>query len=387
MNKQKRIATLAGLWALAEIGAVWPTAEATSAVPPSICSRLAVQMRASPATVLEDLVVKKTMQPWIVNASSQPAQGDPAYRYLPPEWRTMGGRGASFPTIESLPGTELSMVSAIAGSGDCLQYQFFERKQGGAVRILGDPPIESDLCSRQGTWGSLATVLGEPSFIAYGSENPDNNGQRLNIMPWKGTYWGQACHVTIQLMRRYPVRLRYCGSDRAVCGAARKVAPAVERRYERYSAEQLADFNEIGTFSFQGFRFQSALTAEGRALVGRARRIAMSRVTAAESRGAPSWLRVVIPADVAFFPLRLDDKLYVASTTGGADPTSLIRWIVPHAKRYLGAVGPKHRRGSLLVVYQAPRARRHQLVPLAVLTMHSPTSGVKSIQAGDDYAP
>ena len=127
MNKQKRIATLAGLWALAEIGAVWPTAEATSAVPPSICSRLAVQMRASPATVLEDLVVKKTMQPWIVNASSQPAQGDPAYRYLPPEWRTMGGRGASFPTIESLPGTELSMVSAIAGSGDCLQYQFFEQ--------------------------------------------------------------------------------------------------------------------------------------------------------------------------------------------------------------------------------------------------------------------
>lgn len=54
---------------------------------------------------------------------------------------------------------------------------------------------------------------------------------------------------------------------------------------------------------------------------------------------------------------------------------------------YLGAVGPKHRRGSLLVVYQAPRARSHQLVPLAVLTMHSPTSGVKSIQAGDDYAP
>ena len=387
MNKQKRIATLAGLWALAEIGAVWPTAEATSAVPPSICSRLAVQMRASPATVLEDLVVKKTMQPWIVNASSQPAQGDPAYRYLPPEWRTMGGRGASFPTIESLPGTELSMVSAIAGSGDCLQYQFFERKHGGAVRLLGDPPIESDLCSRQGTWGSLATVLGEPSFITYGSLNPDNNDSLLNIMPWKGTYWGQACHVTIQLMRRYPVRLRYCGSDRAVCGAARKVAPAVERRYERYSAEQLADFNEIGTFSFQGFRFQGTLTAEGRALVSRARGIAMSSVTAAERRGAPSWLRVVIPADVAFFPLRLDDKLYVASTTGGADPTTLIRWIVPHAKRYLGAVGPKHRRGSLLVVYQAPRARGHQLVPLAVLTMHSPTSGVKSIQAGDDYAP
>jgi hypothetical protein len=51
-----------------------------------MCSRLVAQMRASPATVLNDLVVKKTMlPPWIVNASSHPAQGDPVYRHLPPE--------------------------------------------------------------------------------------------------------------------------------------------------------------------------------------------------------------------------------------------------------------------------------------------------------------
>jgi hypothetical protein len=386
VNRKKRIVILANLCGLAGICMIVPSAQAESPAARSICSRLAAQMRASPATVLKDLVETRTMQPWIVNASSQPAQGDPAYRHLPPVWRTMGGRGASFPTIESLPGTELSMVSAIAGSGHCLQYQFFERKQGDALRILDDPPIESDLCSRQGMSGTLATVLGEPSFIAYGSLNPDNNGSLLNIMPWTGTYWGQACHVSIRLMHKYPVRLLYCGSDRAVCDAARKVAPAVERSYETYSAEQLADFNEIGTFSLQGFRFQSAPTAEGRVLVGRARRIAMSRVTAAESRGAPSGLRVVIPADVAFFPLRLVDKLYVASTTGGADPPSLIRWIVPHAKRYLGAAGTNHGPGSLLVVYQSPRAGSHQLVPLAVVTMHSRTSGVESIQAGDNYA-
>lgn len=42
MNKQKRIATLAGLWALAEVGAAASlNAAATPAVPPSICSRLA----------------------------------------------------------------------------------------------------------------------------------------------------------------------------------------------------------------------------------------------------------------------------------------------------------------------------------------------------------
>lgn len=126
-----------------------PGARAESPAAPSICSRLVAKLHASRSTVLNDLIVKKTMlPPWIVNATSNLPQGDPAYRHLPPIWHTMGGRGASFPTIESLPGTTLSMVSAIAGSGDCLQYQFFERKRGGAVRLLGSPPIESDLCSR-----------------------------------------------------------------------------------------------------------------------------------------------------------------------------------------------------------------------------------------------
>ncbi len=385
MNRKKRIAILLTLCGLAGIGMIAPRAQAKSPAAASICSRLVTQLRASPATVLNDLVVKKTMlPPWIVNASSHPAQGDPVYRHLPPEWRTMGGRGASFPTIEGLPRTALSMVSAFAGSGDCLQYQFFERKQAGAVRLLGSPPIQSDLCSLAGTSGSLATVLGKPAFIVYGSDNPDNHGPRLNIMPWKGTRWGPACHVSIQWTHRYPVRLRYCDADRAVCVAARKSAPAVERRYERYFAEQDADFNDIGTFSFRGFRFQSTLTAEGRALVGRARRIAMSRVTEDERHGAPSWLRGVFSADVPLFSLRLDGKLYVASATGGPN---LIRWIVPPAKGYFNEVGGDRNNGPLLVVYQAPRAHSHQLVPLAVLTMHSRTSGVKSIEAGDGYAP
>lgn len=384
MNRKKRIAIISTLFGLAGIGMLAPDARAKAPTTPSICSRLVAKLRASPTTVLNDLVVKKTMLPrWIVNPSSHPAQGDPAYRHLPPVWRIMGGRGATFPTIETLPGTALSMVSAIAGSGDCLQYQFFERKPGGAVRLLSSPPIQSDLCSRDGTSGGLATVLGKPVFIVYGSDNPDNNGLRLNIMPWNETDWGPACNVSIQWRHRYPVRLRYCGSDRAVCVAARKIAPAVERRYERYSAEQLADFNQIGTFSFKRFQFQSILTAEGRALVGRARDIAMSRITEDERHGAPSWLRNVIPADVAFFSLRLDRKLYVATTSS----PDLTRWVVPHAKRYFGEVGAERKHASLLVVYQAPRAHSHQLVPLAVLTMHSGTSGIKAIEAGDGYAP
>jgi hypothetical protein len=126
MTRKKRIAIILNLCGLVGIGMIAPGAQAKSSTAASICSRLVAQMRASPARVLNDVDVRKTMlPPWIVNASSHPAKRDPAYRDLPPDWRTMGGRGASFPAIEALPGTELSMVSAFAGSGDCLQYQFF----------------------------------------------------------------------------------------------------------------------------------------------------------------------------------------------------------------------------------------------------------------------
>ena len=387
MNRKKRFAIILSLYGLAGIGIGAPSAQAKSPATASLCSRLVAQLRASRATVLHDLFVKHTMlPPWIVNAASQPAQGDPAYRHLPPIWRMMGGRGASFPTIESLPGTALAMISAYAGSGDCLQYQFFERKRGGAVRLLGSPPVESDLCSLAGTSGSLATVMGNPAFIVYGSDNPDTIGTRLNIIPWKATYWGQACHVSIQWLHRYPVRQQYCGPDRAVCVAARKVAPAVERRYRRYSTEQTVYFNEIGRFSMRGFRFQNTPTARGRALVARARHIGMSRVTAAERRGDTHLSPDVFSADVAFFPLHLDGKLYVASATSIISSQSLLRWIVPAAQDYFVKVGRNRNDGSLLVVYRAPRARSRRLVPLAVLSMHSRTSGIKSIEAGDGYA-
>ena len=106
MNRKNQIAIILNLCGLVGLGIGAPGAYAKSPPTGSICSRLVAQLRASPATVLNDLLVKKTMlPPWIVNASSHPAQGDPAYHYLPPDWRTMGGRGASFPTIESLPGT------------------------------------------------------------------------------------------------------------------------------------------------------------------------------------------------------------------------------------------------------------------------------------------
>lgn len=368
MDRQKRIAAFVSLWALAGLGAAWSKAGAESAAAPSICARLVRQMRASPATVLKEGVSK--LLPWIVNAVPRPAEAQPVYRYLPRVWRTMGGRGATFPTIESLPGTDLSMVSAIAGSGDCLQFAFFEWKPGSAFHAIADPPMDSEgLCSRQGVWGEYAAVLGQPAFIAYGSLNPDNLDFLAVIAPWKGKNWGRACPVSIRFAYRYEVTRLYCGASQEACDAARKVAPEVRRRYHAWDVSGIDAFNDYGGMPAK-FLFGGAPSAQGQALVSRARRIGIPGDLTPGDDASPAWLRHLSPYASVYFPLTLDGHVYVGAAARSANN---------RRTAYL-------RHHWLFILFQAPHAGSQRLVALAAFTVHRVTSGVRSITARNESA-
>ncbi len=347
---------------------------------PSLCARLASRMRHSPVKAARSLVTPDAPRhPWIVFATPGQADGRAVMRHLYPKWeRDSGGIGMS--NLESLPNTDLYLVTRVEGSADC-SLETFVRWRTGGTRHLIEGPLVQGPCSRQDQSGGLAMVLGHPAYVESEPLEPWNKGTVLHIAPWVHNGWGQECHVASQFRYAYPVQQRYCGADQAACRAAQKVAPAVQGRYDAYSAQQNEDFNEIGTFSMRGFRFQGTLGAKGRALVDRARDIAMARIAIAESHGAPAWVRTVVSGDVSFFPLRLDHKLYVASiTTGG----SLLRWILPDAKRYLDGNGPISVQASVLMVYQAPGAHSRQLIPVAAFTVETRTIGVTSIRFGDD---
>jgi hypothetical protein len=361
MNKRKRIATVAGLWALAEIGAVWPTAEAIPAVPPSICSRLAAQMRRSPALVVKDQTVPK-MLPWIVSALPRQAEQEAAYRFLAPKWRL-----PLPPTIESLPGTDLFMASTILGSGDCLSAMFFEWKRGRPLRLLGWPPISSGACSRQGVWGGLAMVLGQPAYIEYGSLNPNNMDALVAIAPWEGKNWGRPCPVSIRFTYGYDVRQLYCGAANRVCNAADKVAAEVKRRYHAYSVSFIQAFNS--GVPFPKFHFHGVLSKKDRILVTRARQIGMPKHIVPVSDANPAWLQHFHPYGSEYFPLTLDGTRYVGVATRSANPRTA----------YL-------RHHWLFILFQAPSSSSRRLVALAVFTVHRRTSGVESTQAADAFA-
>lgn len=361
MNKQKRIATLAGLWALAEIGAAAsPNAAATSAVPPSICSRLAAQMRRSPALVVKDLTVPK-MLPWIVSALPHPAEREPVYRFLAPKWRL-----PLPPTLESLPGTDLFMASTILGSGDCLNAMFFEWKRGRPLRPLGWPPISTGACSRDGVWGGLATVLGQPAYIEYGSLDPNNMDALVAIASWEGRNWGQPCPVSIRFTYGYEVTQLYCGTGHRVCNAAGKIAPDVKRRFHAYSVSFIQAFNS--GVPFPKFHFHGPLSKTDQTLVAHARQIGMPRQIVPVSDARPAWLQHFHPFGAEYFPLILEGTRYVGVATRTANPRTA----------YL-------RHHWVFILFQAPSSSSQRLVPLAIFAVHRGTTGVKSIQATDEF--
>ncbi|MGC8519559.1 MAG: hypothetical protein ACP5P4_13725 [Steroidobacteraceae bacterium] len=365
MSRSRQNVMRIGLCALVSVCAVGSRAWAEPSARTSICTRLAAQMRAAPATVLKDRVVP-SLQPWIVNASSQPAQGNPAYRELPSIWRTMGGDGASFPVISSLPGTPLEMVSAYAGSGDCLQYQFFERSEGGVVRNLMGGPFGADLCEREGREGEFASVLGVPAFVAYGSLNPDNSDVLMIMAPWTGTAFARACPLSLRFAYRYEVTPLYCEAAAPVCAAARQVAPQVKRRYHDWIVSDLEAFNDYGGTGPK-FRFGPAPSAQERALVARVRKLGLPRHFTWARHAPTAWVRHLHPFGAVYFPLTLAGKRYVGA-----------------AARTFFRHPPYVRHHWLLFVFRAPQAHRTRPVLRAAVAVRRIVAAVRSIEARNE---
>ena len=321
------------------------------------------------------------MRPWIAFAAVHLPQGTEGYGRIAAAWRAQMPKGLFAPPlgkVETLQGTGLFVANTILGSGDCLSPTFFSWQPGGRPLVIGDPQLPLSLCSRDGSWGRFALVLGQPAYLATGRLNHHSLDEVMFIAPWRAGKWARPCPVSIRFRYQYPVKLRYCGSNGALCRAARKVAPVLARRYHAYSVAQLDAFN--AGYSIIKFRLRAVLTVEERVLVDRARRIAEAT---AESRHAPAWIPSAIPAYFSFFPLRLEHRLYLGAATGEGRSWAA-RWILPHGRWSSGVGGNPSKGGSEFFLFSAPHAHAVRLVPLAVFSMHWRVQGVRSIEARDD---
>jgi hypothetical protein len=87
------------------------------------------------------------------------------------------------------------------------------------------------------------------------------------------------------------------------------------------------------------------------------------------SDARPAWLQHFHPFGAEYFPLILEGRRYVGVATRTANPRTA----------YL-------RHHWVFILFQAPSSSSQRLVPLAIFTVHRGTTGVKSIQATDEFA-
>lgn len=344
------------LGALVWLAALCPGAARPAA--PSLCARLANQLRGSPGIAAKDARQPgRWLRPWVAFAQAHPVKSEALAAQLVAQWRTAMGPAA--PTrIERLPAAGLIRISRNGGQIDryCSHAMFFKRQRGGVRHVLSLPPLYRTPCGYRHQSGSLATVLGRPAYVESEALDLSRSDALLQISPWRGSDWGRPCSVAIRFTHRSRVtRQLYCGAQRTVCAAARQIAPAVGRRYQLYAVNAVDAVT--GHASGARVQFDDSRRVRAWLLIDHAQRIATAKSLAAVRGPSPAWLRHFRLGRVEYFPLRLNGT------------------------SYLGAIGPiAYGARTLFGVYQMPRGRSRRLVPLAVVRMRWQRDGVKSIQ-------
>lgn len=361
MSRHHRLSRRVGLWSLVAVALLGGTAGAGSAAASSVCARLVTHMRRSPATVLQDLSPqRRAMAPWVTYPVLRLPTTTEAYLRIARLWaRPMDPTPPPLRDVEVLPGTGLFAANAILGSADCLNATFFEWHWGSPPRLIDGPRLPLPPCRRDDEWGGFAVVLGRPAYLEFESLDPANSDLATLIAPWTGSGWGRPCRVSIRYTYRYSATLQYCGQTPELCMEARKIAVAVERSYHAWRATSIYDFNQSAGLTQPKFHYGGVVSARGRALVARARRLGVPKAVASGGGARPPWLRHLSRHGVQYFPVRLGGNRYVGAVDHNEYPNL----------------------GSRFFLFQAPRAHSRRLVPLAVFAMNWGANGVQSIRA------
>ncbi len=332
-----------------------PAAPAGVAGAPSLCTRLAVRLRRSPAAVARDARASdRGLRPWVRFARAHPVSASALDRQIKRLWRNEVG-GAPPTHVQRLQGSDLMRFSDNgADSGDeCSQAMYVRRTRGGAFSVLAMPMLKRGPCLRSRQRRGLARVLGQPAYVESAALDVTNSDALLWIAPWLGRDWGRVCPLAIRFSYQATVTHRlYCRAGRAVCVAAGKVAPALGRRYRLYLINAVTAVTERG--AAPQIRFAASLTRQQWRLIERAQRLAAAN-------GAP-------PSPLAQLPLRFVE--YFPLQLNGSE--------------YLGAVGPGPSGSEVSFgVFRVPGARRRRLQGLAAFQMRWQPVRLQSIQAPD----
>ena len=241
-----------------------PTVAAKSAVPPSVCSRLAAKVHHSPNIIagsVNRLLPRVTFMRFGTSNVDPNDCGD--------IWKTIrldmrvSHLALSCPTkhsggvfLERLPGTRVYMGDAFQGSGECVHADFVETSRRSSdpleVRTIAKPQGYTGPCI--GRMSGLGKVLGVPSYVASGDVPGGSLEYFMRVTPWTGHKWSPACKVTFHWRFLYRSKAQYC-ARKSLCQAAKSASAKLARRYvayqnsRRYVAHQNSAFQRRAVIS------------------------------------------------------------------------------------------------------------------------------------------
>lgn len=312
-----------------------PTVAAKSAVPPSVCTRLAAKVHHSPniiARSVNGLLPSVTfmrfgtsnVDPNDCGTIWKAIRLDMSVSHLPLSCPTKHSGGVF---LERLPGTRVYMGGAFEGSGECVHADFVETSRRSSdpleVRTIAKPQGYTGPCI--GRMSGLGKVLGVPSYVESGDVPGGSLEYFIRVTPWTGHKWGPACKVTFHWRFLYRSKVQYC-ARKSLCQAAKSASAKLSRRYvayqnsRRYVTHQTSAFQRRAVISaghVVPILDQSAMNSRGLSEVARAWKI-LARQCA--PTGLPAYMCARYPtrkggeklySTFRFFPLKLGTRLYI----------------------------------------------------------------------------
>lgn len=328
---------------------------------PSVCTRLAEEMRRAPDGVWTQA---DPQAGWIRPITAAVASPVTEALSRDARWRDAVGAMSEQPLeVQQLPGAPVYLLSAHGGTANCQTLVLVEAPPGKAARPVPLPVALKGraLCVTQSA--SLAQVLGQPAFVVGGAPRMDSPDLHYRIATWTGRGWGGRCSLEIKRQTAMVAGQRFCRPGSPACDQARDTALRLARAYEASRGQgqplDAVAFNE-------GRQPDASVTA------------ALGQWTAgAPGDAAPSPSFPLFGADER----RLDAMLTQFSN---ADPRAVPVWVQGRWwLAFVGRAGVGWREGdAVLVSLFAPPGREADAVASYQFTLR-PT-GLAGVLARDD---
>lgn len=197
---------------------------------PSLCTRLAAEMREAPAS---HWASSDPLSRWVVRAEG----GSPFAETLSsdPVWLAeLGLESDRRLSVSHLRQAQLHLIEEVGGTANCQAFVALARAQAGQVPRRLALPFELDLknlCTTRSA--DLALVLGEPAFMVGGAPSMTSPEREYRLAPWTGEAWGSSC--SLRWTERTAIRpgQHFCAEGKEkLCAAGQALALRLAKAYE-----------------------------------------------------------------------------------------------------------------------------------------------------------